>query len=370
MAQPPAAKKQRLAADGEPVFTCLTSLAKVFLVFASDFMARAEPSEENKKARDSYLERLGETNPSAAKAFRESQHCSVSFLTDTSTLKLLETIRGLSLADALFNVVIGQTVLADWRIMKDVGAPFRIDHPPTPEEFVQKFKSLYPGRKSVVPSYLKQGVLWLLGPGPEIEACARFISRLAVKIPSCLRRLEEEDDTIEVLQSTLGLPKFRALLVARILALTSKRFLHNLQSRQLGDFAQLGLWLTLGLSAGAARAAVRDHRWFESIKDPLFQLLIEELPLAVAEADSFKVVDLLEARGIRPFCAQNIEHILCEYRKVIHPRGRPARRRAPYEGYVDLWAAVAPTLLTAVQDGRGRRRRRRRRRSAATPLRK
>ena len=348
MSSEPAAKRRRIAADGEPIFARLSSLAQVFLAFGSDFIARSEPSIENDSARDYYLKKLGESNPSAAQAYVKSQHCSVSFLTDTSTLQLLATVQGLSPADVLYNVVLGQTILADWRTLRAMG-PFEASSPPTAEEFARKFRSMFPGRKAVVPSHLKQGVLSLLGAGPEIEACGRFIHGVAKKIPHCLSQLQQEDggdkiDTIQVLRSTLKLPKFRALLVARILA-TDNPKLYDFESREMGDFAELGLWLALGMPTGAARAAVGR---FKLAVDPLFKILIEELPGALQTGDPLGVMGRLEKSGIMPLCAQNVEHMLCEYRKIILPLGRPARR-APFDGYQSLWVAVAPLLLARLR---------------------
>ena len=154
-----------------------------------------------------------------AAAYTENAHCTVSFMTDTTTLKLIRQFLagGMITPNVLYNIVIGQTVLPNWRTMEKVG-PFGVNSPPTPEEFRKRYRQAYPGRKAVVPSHLKQGVLHLLGKGPEVDSVGRFIHELAAKVPRALERMQE-GNAIDVLQEELGLPPFRALMVARLLSL-------------------------------------------------------------------------------------------------------------------------------------------------------
>ena len=189
-----------------------------------------------------------------------------------------------------------------------------MDAPPSPEAFARRFREQYPRCKGVVPSHLKQGVLNLLGNGPEIEACGRFIHELATKIPAALERIQHCSDAVQVLQQDLGLPKFRALLVARLLSI-SKPALYNLNQRDVGDFAELGLWLLLGLPPAQARVAVGRNP-FNAGVDKLFQALIEVLPPALASMDQHGVVEHLARLQLLPTCAQNIEHMLCEWRMM------------------------------------------------------
>ena len=91
----------------------------------------------------------------------------------------------------------------------------------------------------MVPPHLKQGVLSLLGNGPEAESCGRFIHDLATKIPTALAKIQDGADAITVMQD-LGIPRFRALLVARLLSLVDPT-LYDMERRDIGDFAELGL---------------------------------------------------------------------------------------------------------------------------------
>ncbi len=64
---------------------------------------------------------------------------------------------------------------------------------------------------------------------------------------------------------------------------------------------------------------------------------------ALADKDRHGIMDRLAALSIAPLCAQNIEHMLCEFRKMDLPEGRAARGER-YEGYANLWRDVAPIL--------------------------
>ena len=160
----------------------------------------------------------------------------------------------------------------------------------------------------MVPSHLKQGVLSLLGNGPEIESCGRFVHGLAAKIPGALERVEQGSDAVEVLQQDLALPKFRALLVARLLSI-SKPALYDLNQRDVGDFAELGLWLLLGMPPAQARAIVSRHPFSGGV-DKLFEALVEALPVALAAMDRHGVVQRLGSLHLLPTCAQCVEHML------------------------------------------------------------
>ena len=146
-------------------------------------------------------------------------------VTDTTTLKLVQAwlAGGELTADGLYNLIIGQTVLPSWRRLEALG-PFRVDAPPSPEDFARRFRDQYPRCKGVVPTHLQQGVLRLLGNGPR----DRDLWSLATKIPAALARIQHGSNAIEVLQQDLGLPKFRALLVARLLSIPKPTlYYHN-----------------------------------------------------------------------------------------------------------------------------------------------
>ena len=241
--------------------------------------------------------------------------------------------------DALYNLIIGQTVLPNWRRLEALG-PFSAEAPQSPEEFASCFRERFPGCGGVVPPHLKQGVLSLLGNGPEAESCGRFIHDLATKIPTALAKIQDGADAITVLQQ-LRIPKFRALLVARLLSIADPA-LYNMEQRDIGDFAELGLWLPLGHPAAQARAMVGTSP-FKAGVDKIFLALVEALPSALAAVDQHGVVERLAHLHLLPTSAQCVEHMLCEWRKMCLPEGRTARGE-PFPGYKELWMAVAPIL--------------------------
>ena len=190
--------------DGKPLFPRLLEFAALYLVFASDFLVRV--GKADRSVFDHYLGELRIYNARMAAAYMDTAHCTVSFLTDTTTLKLLLgfLLDGKITANALYNIILGQTVVPNWRKMEKLG-PFDVEAPMSPEEFAKRFREAYPGQKAVVSSHLKQGVLGLLGKGPEVKSVGRFIHDIAAKIPAALQRLGK-GNAMEVLQEDLGIP--------------------------------------------------------------------------------------------------------------------------------------------------------------------
>ena len=147
---------------------------------------------------------------------------------------------------------------------------------------------------------------------------------------------------MNILQKDLCVPKFRALIVARILSVADRRLYDFENSREIGDYAELGLWLLEGMPVEMARAATKDS-WTNPAVDPLFEVLIGALPQAVAAKDVHDVIRQLTDMSIAPLCAQNIEQMLCEFRKMLLPDGR-ASSSDRYEGYAELWRQCEPIL--------------------------
>ena len=139
----------------------------------------------------------------------------------------------------------------------------------------------------------------------------------------------------------MGLPAFGELLVLRLLAVADPR-LCDWGRRDLGDYAQLGLWLLDGMEEGAAREAVKAP-WGKAA-DVMFDKLLRALPGAFQARDRDGIIGALEELGLCPLAAQSVEHMLCEFRKLCLPQGRPTSGKR-YEGYADLRREVAPILL-------------------------
>ena len=77
--------------------------------------------------------------------------------------------------------------------------------------------------------------------------------------------------------------------------------------------------------------------------DKLFLALLEALPAALAAVDQHGVVERLARLHLLPTCAQCLEHMLREWRKMCLPEGRTAQGD-PFPGYKKLWLAVVSNL--------------------------
>ena len=155
------------------------------LVFGAYFLMRIGHLDSS--VFDELLQELRALSPGMADAFEHTSHCTISFLTDTTSMKLIQQFLAhaeLS-PDTIYNAVRGQTILPSWRKHEALG-PFSAETPPTPEDFRARHEQQYPRVKAVVPSHLKQGVFNLLGSGSEIDARGRFAHELAEKIPGVL----------------------------------------------------------------------------------------------------------------------------------------------------------------------------------------
>ncbi len=85
---------------------------------------------------DEYLAELCAIDGAAADAYLNSSHCTISFLTDTTSLKLTEQFLskgGKVTADILYNIIIGQNIIPNWRKFQKLG-PFTVSDPMAVED--------------------------------------------------------------------------------------------------------------------------------------------------------------------------------------------------------------------------------------------
>ena len=75
----------------------------------------------------------------------------------------------------------------------------------------------------------------------------------------------------------------------------------------------------------------------------VFDRLLRALPEELKKRDRHGIVAKLEQLGLCPLAAQNVEHMLCEYRKMALPSQR-AHRGEQYAAYAKLWTECAPML--------------------------
>ncbi len=131
-------------------------------------------------------------------------------------------------------------------------------------------------------------------------------------------------------------------MVARLLSILDPT-IYNLDRRDIGDYAELGIWLMDGMQPEAAREAVKS-KWTPAV-DYQFHDLLQRLPSALEARDRHEIISKLEQLGLHPLAAQSVEHMLCEFRKMQLPEGRRARGE-PFDGYASLWEAVAPVIAS------------------------
>ena len=115
-----------------------------------------------------------------------------------------------------------------------------------------------------------------------------------------------------------------------------------MEQRDIGDFAELGLWLLLGHPTEQARAMV-DTSPFKAGVDKIFLALVENLPSALATVDQHGVVERLAHLHLLPTSAQCVEHVLCEWHNMRLPEGRTARGE-PFPGYEEFGWQWRPSL--------------------------
>ena len=160
---------------------------------------------------------------------------------------------------------------------------------------------------------------------------------------NCLKRpaaQEADDDGVTAKTVKIECPasELQELMVLRLRSVNDPR-LCAWDRHDLGDYAQMGLWLLDGMDEGAARAAVKAD-WGPAAA-VVFDRLLRALPAALQARDRHGVIAQLEQLGLRPLAAQNVEHMLCEFRKLMLPGKRPPRGEA-FDGCRELWEAVAP----------------------------
>ena len=123
----------------------LDVFAATTLVFATDFLSRTGQLERS--VFDAYWEELQALRPEAAAAYKETAHCSFSFLTDTTSMKLTQHFAEGLTADSLNNVILGQTVLPSWRKLEELG--FSAERPSSAEEFARRWEAKCPDGREI-----------------------------------------------------------------------------------------------------------------------------------------------------------------------------------------------------------------------------
>ena len=131
------------------------------------------------------------------------------------------------------------------------------------------------------------------------------------------------------------------VVAARFLALIDPR-LYDFGRADLGQFARMGLGLLAGMDAKRAREFSTTRSKFKEA-DALFAQLCSQLPAALQQRDEDGIVDRLSANHLQPLVAQTIEHLLCEFRKVLVPENcQCGGSKTTDEEYQSLWQSAEP----------------------------
>ena len=145
---------------------------------------------------------------------------------------------------------------------------------------------------------------------------------------------------VEILQKELELGPFVAQHLARVLAFFYPE-LYNIERLDCGAGAVHGLLLL----HGASQEEARQHKGKlkpDGVKQ-LFGALIAALPAELRKLGAEDLLRLAEKNGFFPYAARTLEHMCCEYRKALAPKGRTMRAAAtPQEEYRALWQKAWP----------------------------
>jgi len=273
-------------------------------------------------------------------------------MTDTTSMCLVSRGVQPNVRDGpnlLYNIVAAVAILNN----KDrfaAFAPLDVNEPLAASAFADKFESSF-GRRAPPQALLQamRATLARYGQGNHFENSAFFLEDMGHK---CIKAWEKmsalhgddvSDFTLAILRRDLGLGPFVSQVVARFLALV-RPSLYNLNRRDVGQYARMGLGMLSGMDQVKARAFARDKKRGEEA-DSIFARLMVELPEAVRKMDTDSILARLEDRGLFPLIAQTVEHMLCEFRKCMAPEGRHRGGRITSEvEYRNCWLKVEQTF--------------------------
>lgn len=300
--------------------------------------------------------------------FRSCQRCTYSYVTDRTTLFLLERLakqvncepsKNIH-AQALFEVACGQTVFPHVSTLKRLGF---LD--------VEKFADVqycrdfiaenFPDSDAVIPGRLKEGMMQALyvdglGVISEKMAVSLFLNRTAKRIKrhiAALQTLWRTDVDLsnsaltEFFTKDLKLPRFRGLLVCRVLGHINRRLFSDASCYETGTFARRGLGLVIGCDKSAASTLEKSSLGL--VSNACFASLLAAVQPVLADLErelSTTIMADLKANGLE-FTSQTLEHMLCEFRKLCCGTfskdavpDTPARRQE----YLDLFEFVQKNI--------------------------
>lgn len=327
-----------------PELPGLSGFVDIFLLFGAEAVERLSAQAGSKERLLARLE------PAARDAFCERRRCTFSWMTDTTSLALVRGGIAPNIQNGpnlLYSVVVGVVALNS-RERFEAFAPLDVAAPLSAAAFAAKFEPLF-GR-AAPPQAILQAVRCTLQRyrrGNHFENTALFVEDMGRRVPAAWAEIEAAgfgpDAPAAVLRVLrgLGLGPFCAIVAARLLSVADPR-LFDLGHQGLGQYARMGLGLMTGLPREEAKAFSTDRKKAAEA-DCLFATLLAALPAALRQRDTDGVIAQLERLHLQPLAAQTVEHMLCEYRKILAPGGRTrGGSRTTAADYAALWAAAAP----------------------------
>ena len=335
----------------------------------------ADTSDRLGLTRGAYPQYLARLDESAASAVQFRRRCTASWQTDTSTLMVLRELRGHELSPAvlasiaLFVSVVPNGLLFERMALLELSAATGAEEGEVAREFLARFHRASPGGSSPMPPYLATGMKTALRPfggRSLLEQAASYAEHVVRRGHVAFETLRQHlssatgDDVAEAsatgdeaahasaaggvgqLMSDLGaafsLPLLRCVMLMRLLSLLEPRAYD---------------WSRLDIGAGAltgfyeiCQGRVRRRALAGVAPDICVRLRSEML-----SNDELGVLKELERSGVRVLSATNLEHLVCEGRKAMHPErrlsGGPRTQDCLYRQLFDEVAEVYYQLLPA-----------------------
>jgi hypothetical protein len=142
-----------------------------------------------------------------------------------------------------------------------------------------------------------------------------------------------------------GLPPFGAYVAIRFVSIFYPQ-LCDWNTLEIGQYAVQGLLELIGISEKQAGLLSKNlgkepERQVKSI----FLRIVSRLPEVIHDLGGDDLVRILDSMGLFPLVAVNVEHMLCEFRKVNQDRlckgsEEPRKGGTPPEAYRAMWAGV------------------------------
>ena len=335
------------AAPGAVCANKTRAVANVALALAADTAERLGLAPQG-----TYQHFLCKLDNEVRDAVLHRRRCTVSWQTDTSTLRLLRQLSRLRHDEkitpevvasvAIFVAVVPNGLVFERMGVVDLVAEALASEPNSAaapgacfrDRFVAQFHVAAPGASTPFPPHLATGVRTLLRPMPgnsTIEKAAAFAQVLVDRSVEACDALESPEENVAGrIQTCLGLPLLRCVMFLRVISLCCEdaavgRGVYNWSRFDCGQGATWSLSYVCG----------GQHRNQEATELSVCQMLED----AMTNGDDVGILESLESHGVMVRSRTNLEHLLCEARKALHPgtrvKGGP---RTPNAEYCDLFS--------------------------------